>query len=189
MAWTTPRTWVVGETVTAANMNTHVRDNFDYLKGSAGAVTIDDSLTLTKAGYPQLTFITTAVGSVCGDIRFINSSSALSGLVEAHDTYTGIRMRSGGASKYIIAWGADSITSSFTSITDGVTERFVIIGGLVRHSSGSSNSFTGTNTIAGTSTISIGGATFEVSVSSNVLRCRLSAGSGSFSAYLLVSYY
>lgn len=27
MAWTNPRTWVAGEVVTAANMNTHVRDN------------------------------------------------------------------------------------------------------------------------------------------------------------------
>jgi hypothetical protein len=27
MAWTTPRTWVAGEVVTAALMNTHVRDN------------------------------------------------------------------------------------------------------------------------------------------------------------------
>lgn len=27
MAWTSPRTWVAGETVTAAVMNTHVRDN------------------------------------------------------------------------------------------------------------------------------------------------------------------
>lgn len=27
MAWTAPRTWVTGETVTAALLNTHVRDN------------------------------------------------------------------------------------------------------------------------------------------------------------------
>lgn len=27
MAWTAPRTWIVGEVVTAALMNTHVRDN------------------------------------------------------------------------------------------------------------------------------------------------------------------
>jgi ribosomal protein S5 len=33
MAYTTPRTWVAGETVTAALLNTHVRDNLDYLKG------------------------------------------------------------------------------------------------------------------------------------------------------------
>ena len=27
MAWTTPRTWTTGEVVTAAHLNTHVRDN------------------------------------------------------------------------------------------------------------------------------------------------------------------
>lgn len=49
MAWTAPRTWVAGETVTAAIMNTHVRDNLKeigdawdsftptWLNGSGGA--------------------------------------------------------------------------------------------------------------------------------------------------------
>ena len=43
MAWTTPRTWVVGEVPTAAIMNTHVRDNLTHLgsthahNGAAGA--------------------------------------------------------------------------------------------------------------------------------------------------------
>ncbi len=32
MAWTAPRTWTTGELVTAAVMNTHVRDNLSYLK-------------------------------------------------------------------------------------------------------------------------------------------------------------
>lgn len=36
MAWTTPRTWTTGETVTAAIMNTHVRDNLDFLHGHHG---------------------------------------------------------------------------------------------------------------------------------------------------------
>ncbi|MBN1963309.1 MAG: hypothetical protein JW910_01600 [Anaerolineae bacterium] len=31
MTWTTPRTWAVDELVTAANMNTHLRDNLSYL--------------------------------------------------------------------------------------------------------------------------------------------------------------
>jgi hypothetical protein len=31
MAWTTPRTWVTGELVPASTMNTHVRDNVQYL--------------------------------------------------------------------------------------------------------------------------------------------------------------
>lgn len=32
MAWTTPRTWNPGETVTATIMNTHVRDNLNVIK-------------------------------------------------------------------------------------------------------------------------------------------------------------
>jgi len=35
MAWTAPRTWVTSEIVTAALMNTHVRDNLSYLKTEA----------------------------------------------------------------------------------------------------------------------------------------------------------
>lgn len=31
MAWTSPRTWVVGETLTAALLNTHIRDNENWL--------------------------------------------------------------------------------------------------------------------------------------------------------------
>lgn len=31
MSWTTPRTWVAGEIVTAAEMNTHVRDDLNWL--------------------------------------------------------------------------------------------------------------------------------------------------------------
>jgi hypothetical protein len=35
MAWTTPRTWVAGEVVTAALLNTHLRDNLDALGNPA----------------------------------------------------------------------------------------------------------------------------------------------------------
>ena len=31
MVWTTPKSWLVGELVTAANMNLHVRDNMNFL--------------------------------------------------------------------------------------------------------------------------------------------------------------
>lgn len=37
MAWTSPRTWTTGETVTAAMMNEQVRDNSAYLKGDLDA--------------------------------------------------------------------------------------------------------------------------------------------------------
>ena len=31
MAWNTPKTWGVGDILTASDMNTYVRDNTDYL--------------------------------------------------------------------------------------------------------------------------------------------------------------
>jgi hypothetical protein len=48
MAWTTPRTWSIAEVLTAALMNTHVRDNLNYLKGSPtfdGSITVAVSVT------------------------------------------------------------------------------------------------------------------------------------------------
>jgi len=49
MAWTTPRTWVTGEVVTASIMNTHIRDNLRYIKGLDGAVQIDDNIVFPGA--------------------------------------------------------------------------------------------------------------------------------------------
>ncbi len=46
MSWSSPRTWVVSEIVTASVMNTHVRDNLKYLKGQAGDVTIEDRVNI-----------------------------------------------------------------------------------------------------------------------------------------------
>lgn len=39
MAWTAPRTWIAGETVTASIGNTHWRDNFDAIGGAWTAFT------------------------------------------------------------------------------------------------------------------------------------------------------
>ena len=47
MAWTAPRTWVTGETVTAALMNVHLRDNL--LETSAAAVTTAGDITYADA--------------------------------------------------------------------------------------------------------------------------------------------
>jgi len=47
MTWTAPRTWVTGETVTAALLNTHVRDNL--LETSAATVTTAGDLAYADA--------------------------------------------------------------------------------------------------------------------------------------------
>lgn len=55
MGWTAPRTWVPGELETAVIFNAHVRDNLNYLKGNAGAVTISDELQSVVAAGGTLT--------------------------------------------------------------------------------------------------------------------------------------
>jgi len=43
MAWIAPRTWVAGETVTAALMNTHLRDNLNALRDFGKVLRFTDS--------------------------------------------------------------------------------------------------------------------------------------------------
>ena len=59
MAWTAPRTWVVGEVVTAALMNTHVRDNLLFLgddhdhsgdSGDGGTIAIESAHSSESGG-------------------------------------------------------------------------------------------------------------------------------------------
>ena len=60
MAWSTPRTWTVGEVLTAANMNTYISNNLAYLHGDAG-VAIDLS-----AGGQGLNAIAFSTGNANG---------------------------------------------------------------------------------------------------------------------------
>ena len=56
MAWTSPRTWVSGELVTASLMNTHIRDNETFLYGSI--------VKHAAAGYRTTTTQVVATGTV-----------------------------------------------------------------------------------------------------------------------------
>ena len=62
MGWTAPKTWCVGETLTAANFNTHIRDN-QLAEGphliarktadqsvTSSAVLVDDTAPPTSGG-------------------------------------------------------------------------------------------------------------------------------------------
>lgn len=45
MAWTTPRTWAALEKVTAALLNTHLRDNLNYLYGIQSVQRLSTNIT------------------------------------------------------------------------------------------------------------------------------------------------
>ena len=63
MAWSSPRTWTTGELVTAAMLNTDVRDNLNFLAGW-GTGYNSDSRTFTNTSFLDLDALTGGAGSM-----------------------------------------------------------------------------------------------------------------------------
>lgn len=68
--WTAPRTWSVGETVTKSIMDTHVRNNLEWLKTPPGsAVLLNADVNTTSTSAVDLTgasiTLTSAGGAIC----------------------------------------------------------------------------------------------------------------------------
>jgi hypothetical protein len=67
--WTTPRTWTTGEVVTASMLNTHLRNNLDWLKAHADArkgvhgLASNEYLLSTKRGAYRIELGSAANGS------------------------------------------------------------------------------------------------------------------------------
>lgn len=57
MAWTTPRTWRVGETPTYTLLNTHLRDNLDFLYSPPSCRVYNSAnISTSTGGFTALTF-------------------------------------------------------------------------------------------------------------------------------------
>lgn len=77
MGWTAPRTWVASEVVTAAIMNTHVRDNLTALNGYV-AKTADQSVTSSAvlANDSELFYSIGGAGTYVFDLHLYGVSAA-----------------------------------------------------------------------------------------------------------------
>ncbi len=104
MAYTTARTWVTSEVVTASLMNTHVRDNIDFLydrpacrvykatdfshtsSGSFVAITFDterydtDTMHSTATNTDRITFTTAGLYTVGGSVAFAADVDGIRGI-------------------------------------------------------------------------------------------------------------
>jgi hypothetical protein len=119
MAWTTPRTWVSGELVTAAMMNAHVRDNMNALgeegtwtpvltgQTSGSGQTYTTQLGLYARSHNAVHFWFTIVLSAKGTIT---GSTIISGLPYAARNLSG--MYNGGM---ITLW--DNMATSYASMS------------------------------------------------------------------------
>ncbi|MFA4973636.1 MAG: hypothetical protein WC683_13580 [bacterium] len=74
MAWTAPRTWATGEIVTAAMLNTHVRDNELYLKGET------DKLNTLAYSSPGGRALGTNYQNTSGKMMFISVTIMVSNI-------------------------------------------------------------------------------------------------------------
>jgi len=82
--WTSPRSWSVGELVTAAIMNAHIRDNETFLKTptESGKVQFASDFTTTSGTFVDLTGMTTTITTQGGGldvflrVTLFNSSPA-----------------------------------------------------------------------------------------------------------------
>lgn len=77
MGWTAPRTWVASEIVTAAIMNTHVRDNLLALNGFV-AKTADQSIpsSTVLTNDTHLLYAIGSTGTYAGDLYLRATSAA-----------------------------------------------------------------------------------------------------------------
>src|SRR5580765_8265770 len=82
MAWTAPATWSTSEVVVASKMNTHIRDNLNYLKGAAGAFTLDGAPTVAVSDS-----VTSRAGNTNAEIVASNTNNT------AGSHYSAIRLK------------------------------------------------------------------------------------------------
>lgn len=82
MTWTTPKTWVTGDVLTASDMNTYVRDNTNYLNTQVGSAPIlagsDTTERTTTAVAPgttwQVTVSIPSTASICVELSYRKST-------------------------------------------------------------------------------------------------------------------
>jgi hypothetical protein len=112
MAWSTPKTWASGDVLTAADMNTYVRDQFRW-------VGLGDSTAAPRARVYSSSSFTTATG--VGTSLVMNSERFDSNSVHSTVTNTErLTVPSGGDGMYLIgagiSWAANAAGQRNTAI-------------------------------------------------------------------------
>lgn len=93
MAWTAPGTFVAGTVGTAAVMNTQLRDNMLYLKGQAGAVSIENALMIGSASAPSYRAQVTVADATATRTGAIGAELGMENTSTGGVRYSGIRFR------------------------------------------------------------------------------------------------
>lgn len=130
MAWTTPRTWSPGETVTAALMNAHVRDNMNVLKTNI-ADNGDINLGSQLANRPSvLTKTAAAINATTSETDFLNYSVLSNTLASdgqvLRATVEGVMAANANNKTIKVYFGGAQVGGTITVANSGVPWRLVI---------------------------------------------------------------
>ena len=187
MAWTAPRTWVTAETVTAALMNAHIRDNF--LETSAATVTTAGDIAFADAANSMGSRV--ALGAANAHLVSTGSAPVWRDVATDVDTGTGTLDTTGGETNYRPL--ADASHWNFSteielSVTTGTVALVLFKSGLFNDTAGQrvwlSYSVSGATTVAASDQFSInhesGSASDEDEFGGFDLRTGLTAGSNTF---------
>jgi len=132
MAWTSPKSWVSGDMVTAALLNTHVRDNLLYLHGDAGAITIGNTLTLPASDpttdnmaarkvYCDTTVAATSFFKYSGTQAFYGTTPTvwtdlnLSSIVGANRAFVYLKIGPGGSAANNVCFRPNGVTAEMSA--------------------------------------------------------------------------
>jgi hypothetical protein len=114
--WTTPRTWVTAEIVTAAAFNDHLRDNFNFVRGFPRAYSVKGvgSTDGTTSGTTELAMCQLDVPAQDVPYRLIPSCFLSGNISVAGDTFE-FRIRADTITGTVLAF----ITELFPGVTGG----------------------------------------------------------------------
>src|SRR5262245_9497185 len=122
MAWTSPSDWTVSEIVTAAKMNTHVRDNLKFLKGASGQIDLDSDLLITNAQTQLLTLENSGgaarayfgVNTAAGAVWDVNRNPTGGAFDDTAKSHARIAMDGSGTSSFITFLVANAANTTGT---------------------------------------------------------------------------
>lgn len=100
MAFTTPRTWVAGEIATAANLNTHVRDNIAWIATDSPSCRVYNNANISIGN-------ATETSVTCNSERFDNAA-----MHSTSSNTSRITIPTGGGGKYVFGCGSAWALSS-----------------------------------------------------------------------------
>ncbi len=118
MAWTAPRTWVAGEIVTAAIMNTYVRDDFRYLKGINDVPLIESGIIIDNTDGDEMLKLPLLSTAECA------ATLASEGKIAADEQTHRIKMNDGTAVRSVVTTADVDDTPADAATTDPISSNW-----------------------------------------------------------------